>query len=236
MSVYYHAIELAVARLYEPEFTAHPFSRPTADNAKPLVVIMSAEPGVLESLSAIDTAKKFDIIMSCIKSSYRARFRSAFFQNCPQEARSYSLYAISSCIWGLGREEALRSRILEDDEIVGIIAKLWYVDMSNSKAGCGTTIILEMLLWPIIHFNYTPRVYRLILEQSNNNVLQTVRHVMTEIRATLKRKDPSPFIVTNNLKLVLCFLDILWHRHPFRRRRSIMAQFTESWMLSAMCS
>lgn len=65
MSIYYRAVELALARLYEPEFTADPFPKPAGEGLKkPLVVVMTAETGVVESLEALDKDKRFEFLLT----------------------------------------------------------------------------------------------------------------------------------------------------------------------------
>lgn len=66
VSVYFRAAQLATARLYDPHFTPppHTFPLPTATSPKPLLVVMTAESGVLEKLAALDKRGQFEIILS----------------------------------------------------------------------------------------------------------------------------------------------------------------------------
>ncbi|KZV78792.1 hypothetical protein EXIGLDRAFT_783262 [Exidia glandulosa HHB12029] len=64
MNVYFQAIQVAIGRLYEPDLTPGAFPRPTAGSQKPLVVVMTAEPGVTEQLSALDKHNEFDFILT----------------------------------------------------------------------------------------------------------------------------------------------------------------------------
>ncbi|KZV95063.1 hypothetical protein EXIGLDRAFT_821722 [Exidia glandulosa HHB12029] len=64
MNVYFQAIQVAIGRLYEPELTPGAFPRPSTGNQKPLVVVMTAEPGVTEQLSALDKRNEFDFILT----------------------------------------------------------------------------------------------------------------------------------------------------------------------------
>ncbi|EJD37837.1 hypothetical protein AURDEDRAFT_173112 [Auricularia subglabra TFB-10046 SS5] len=64
LSVYFHAAKLAVARLYDKAFTDKPFPARTRFDPKPLLVIMTAETGLVEKLTELDTNHEFEIVLS----------------------------------------------------------------------------------------------------------------------------------------------------------------------------
>ncbi|EJD50136.1 hypothetical protein AURDEDRAFT_112280 [Auricularia subglabra TFB-10046 SS5] len=66
VSVYFRAAQLATARLYDSQLSPppHTFPLPTASSPKPLLVVMTAETGVLEKLAALDKRGQFDMILS----------------------------------------------------------------------------------------------------------------------------------------------------------------------------
>lgn len=66
LSVYFNACQLALKLLYTPSVSPSPhrFKPPAENGSKPLLVVMSAEAGIVEKLEALDKKKQFEIILS----------------------------------------------------------------------------------------------------------------------------------------------------------------------------
>ncbi|EJD50137.1 hypothetical protein AURDEDRAFT_112281 [Auricularia subglabra TFB-10046 SS5] len=66
LSVYFDACHLALNLLYTPSVSPspHKFKPPAANGTKPLLVVMSAEAGIVEKLQALDKKSEFEIILS----------------------------------------------------------------------------------------------------------------------------------------------------------------------------
>ncbi|EJD45878.1 hypothetical protein AURDEDRAFT_124352 [Auricularia subglabra TFB-10046 SS5] len=64
MQVYFDAAQEAAARLYDPVLATHPFPAPVDNATRPLLVVMTAEAGVLEAISALDVRGAFEIVAS----------------------------------------------------------------------------------------------------------------------------------------------------------------------------
>ncbi|KZV96394.1 hypothetical protein EXIGLDRAFT_747650 [Exidia glandulosa HHB12029] len=97
LSVYFRAAQLALSRLYVKELTPTPFPVRTSSSPKPLLVVMTAETGIVESLIALDTKHEFEIILSPaeeLTSKETAEFDRLFgttHETTPLSVRSRSL-------------------------------------------------------------------------------------------------------------------------------------------------
>ncbi|EJD54396.1 hypothetical protein AURDEDRAFT_148185 [Auricularia subglabra TFB-10046 SS5] len=92
MSVYFHAAKLAVARLYSGRFTSTPFSG-SSNRPKPLLVIMTAEAGIVESIAALDKDKQFEVILTPseeLTPAQKAEFDRVFVSSAPRRGPSTS--------------------------------------------------------------------------------------------------------------------------------------------------
>ncbi|KZV80890.1 hypothetical protein EXIGLDRAFT_780389 [Exidia glandulosa HHB12029] len=61
LAVYFHAAQLALARLYSPHLTSRPFLPNTG--LRPLLIVMTAESGIVEKLVELDTQQEFEIVL-----------------------------------------------------------------------------------------------------------------------------------------------------------------------------
>lgn len=90
MSVYFHAARLALARLYSRRFTPTPFTK-SSNGPKPLLVIMTAEAGVVESIAALDKDRQFETILTPseeLTPAQKAEFDKVFSPSTPRSGPS----------------------------------------------------------------------------------------------------------------------------------------------------
>ncbi|EJD45610.1 hypothetical protein AURDEDRAFT_165467 [Auricularia subglabra TFB-10046 SS5] len=64
LSVYLQAARLAHARLYDRTLTPNPWTARKDGDPRPLLVVWTAESGVVEKLTALDVKREFDIILT----------------------------------------------------------------------------------------------------------------------------------------------------------------------------
>ncbi|EJD38417.1 hypothetical protein AURDEDRAFT_139559 [Auricularia subglabra TFB-10046 SS5] len=141
LSVYFKAARIALARLYSKDLTPRPFPPRLSTDPKPLLVVMTAETGIVERLVTLDAKNEFDIILTPseeLSPDEKAEFDRLYGESLSPSAVPRSLSPRWTQMEFLRASLALR-RALTRQLVAELTVYSWYADAfvvsGNSNLG-----------------------------------------------------------------------------------------------------